>query len=123
MRLPTKLKVFSSFWPKKMLQPFITPHTLQIYLYQNIFCSQVENEVKWTPLYGRCWDPRSYNELKKAQKEEFSAAFQKLYNRAKACMELIFNLKKRHVSSIFKKNQSQNFWTALCVWGYWNLCM
>jgi hypothetical protein len=43
------------------------------------------------------------NELKKVQKDEFSAAFQKLYDRAKACiymaMELIVNLKKRHVSS------------------------
>ena len=26
------------------------------------------------------------DELKKVQKEEFSAAFQKLYNRAKACI-------------------------------------
>jgi hypothetical protein len=25
--------------PQKMLQPFITPHTLQIYLRQTIFCS------------------------------------------------------------------------------------
>jgi hypothetical protein len=37
------------------------------------------------------------DELKKFQKEEFSAAFQKLYNRAEACiyisMELILNKK------------------------------
>jgi hypothetical protein len=30
---------FANFWPKKMLQPSITPHTLQIYLHQSIFCS------------------------------------------------------------------------------------
>jgi hypothetical protein len=55
--------------------------------------------------------------LKKVQKEEFSAAFQKLYNRAKACTcanGAYFELKKKvccllHVSSIFKKNQSWNF--------------
>jgi hypothetical protein len=42
------------------------------------------------------------DELKKVQKEEFPAAFQKLYDRAKACIyiyiyipiELILNLKK-----------------------------
>jgi hypothetical protein len=53
------------------------------------------------------------DELKKVQKEEFSAAFQKLYDRAKPVytpMELILNLKKRYVSSSrvldLKKNQS-----------------
>jgi len=43
------------------------------------------------------------DELKKAKKEEISAVFQKLYDRAKACiyvMEFILNKKKRHVSSI-----------------------
>jgi hypothetical protein len=43
------------------------------------------------------------DELKKVQKEEFSPAFQKLYDSAKACiyvsMELILN-KKSYVSSI-----------------------
>ena len=38
------------------------------------------------------------DELNKVQKEEFSAAFQKLYDRAKACIympkEVILNLKK-----------------------------
>jgi hypothetical protein len=41
-------------------------------------------------------------ELKKVQKEEFSAAFQKLYNRAKACIYgsgAYFGLKRRYVSS------------------------
>jgi hypothetical protein len=48
------------------------------------------------------------DELKKTQKEKFSAAFQKLYNRAKACVYdngAYFELKKclPHVSSIKKK--------------------
>jgi hypothetical protein len=51
------------------------------------------------------------DELKKVQKEEFSAGFQKLYDCAKACMcanGAYFEFKKKgmclpHVSSIFKK--------------------
>jgi len=39
MRPPTKLQVFANFWTQKMLQPFITSRTLQIYLRQTIFCS------------------------------------------------------------------------------------
>jgi hypothetical protein len=42
------------------------------------------------------------DELKKFQKEEFSAAFQKLYDRAKACVYAIgacFEFKKRYVPS------------------------
>jgi hypothetical protein len=54
------------------------------------------------------------DELKKAQKEEFLAAFQKLNDHAKACIYVkgaYFALKEKsmrppHVSSIFKKNQS-----------------
>jgi len=41
-------------------------------------------------------------ELKKVQKEKFSAAFQKLYDRAKACIYAngaYFQFKKRYVSS------------------------
>jgi hypothetical protein len=43
------------------------------------------------------------DELKKVQKEEFSAAFQKLYDRAKAYIYAngaYFEFKKRYVSSI-----------------------
>jgi hypothetical protein len=39
MCLPTKLLVFANFRPQKMLQSFITPSTLKIYLCQAIFCS------------------------------------------------------------------------------------
>ena len=59
---------------------------------------QVENEVKRTPLCGCCWDPRSrYWWIKEYQKEEFSAAFQKLYDCAKASIYAngaYFELKK-----------------------------
>jgi hypothetical protein len=54
------------------------------------------------------------DELKKAQKEEFSATFKKLYDRAKACilcirLGLILNFKKSCVFLVclrFLKNQS-----------------
>ena len=57
------------------------------------------------------------DELKRVQKEEFLAAFQKLYDHAKACIYAngaYFELKKG-MCLRFKKNQSWNFWTALCV--------
>jgi len=44
------------------------------------------------------------DELKKVQKEEFSAAFQKLYDRTKACMYAsgaYFQFKKKKKYSIF----------------------
>ena len=53
------------------------------------------------------------DQLKKAQKEEFSSAFQKLYNCAKACIYAngaYFEFEKKYASSscVFdlKKNQS-----------------
>jgi hypothetical protein len=56
------------------------------------------------------------DELKKVQKEEFSAAFHKLYDRANACIYAsgaYFEYKKvthlLHVSSIFKKISPKTF--------------
>jgi hypothetical protein len=52
------------------------------------------------------------DELKKVQKEELSAAFQKLYGHAKACIYAngaYFELKKGYVSSIFKKRGPETF--------------
>ena len=60
------------------------------------------------------------DELKKVQNEEFSAAFQKMYDRAKVCIYAngaYLELKDMclpHVSSIFKKINPK-FWTALCI--------
>jgi len=48
------------------------------------------------------------DELKKIQKEDFLAAFQKLHNHAKACIympiELILNLKKKSYLQFLKKS-------------------
>jgi hypothetical protein len=68
------------------------------------------------------------DELKEVQKEEFSAPFQKLYDRAKACIYAngaYFELKTcmclPHVSLIFKKSVL-NLQTALCNHFIWIFC-
>ena len=78
----------ANFLPKKMLQPFITPPyspdlsppdyflfpKLKIKLKGLHFADVVKIQEAIT------------DELKKVQKEEFSAAFQKPYDRTKACI-------------------------------------
>jgi len=52
------------------------------------------------------------NELKKVEKEAFSAALQKMYDHAKACIYAngaYFGFKKRYVSSILKKISPKTF--------------
>jgi hypothetical protein len=71
---------------------------------------QVENEVKRTYFVHVSEIQEAVTDvLKKVQKAKFSAAFQKLYEHAKACIYANgshFELKKSYGSSIFKKNQS-----------------
>jgi len=86
MRPPTKLQVFANFWPKKFLQPFITPLTLPIYLRQTCFLF-LKLKMKFKELHFADLaeiQEAVTDELKKVQKEDFSATFQKLYDRAKA---------------------------------------
>jgi hypothetical protein len=76
----------SIFDPKKCYNPLSTP-VLSTRLFS---VPQVENEVKRTPhctlwMLLRSKKPMT-DELKKVQKEEFSVAFQKLYDCAKACI-------------------------------------
>jgi hypothetical protein len=59
MRPPTKLQVFASVWPPKILQS-LSPPVLSRFISARLFSvPQFENEVKRTPLSGCCWDPRS----------------------------------------------------------------
>jgi ACT domain-containing protein len=57
------------------------------------------------------------DELQKVQKVKFSAAFQKLYDRAKTFTypNGAYFKYKSSMFSIFKKTQSYNLWTALCM--------
>jgi len=65
------------------------------------------------------------DELKKVQKEEFSTAFQKLYNHAKACMYTngaYFLLKKKVCVFLmclrFLEKPVLKLWTALYIYIY-----
>jgi hypothetical protein len=82
MSPPTKRQIVANFLPPKSLQSFITPLTFQIYLLQIIFSSKFENEISDVAEFQEA----VIDELWKVQKEEFSAAFQKLYERAKSYM-------------------------------------
>ena len=61
MRPPTRLQHFANSWPKKCDNPLIPP-VLTRFIFDRLFSlSQVENEVKRTPLYRCCWDSISRN--------------------------------------------------------------
>jgi hypothetical protein len=108
MRPPTKLQVFANFLPTKMLQslspsypPDLSPPDYFLF---------PKSKMKLLGLhFADVVDIHEVvtDELKKVQKEEFSAALHKLYDGAKACIYAngaYFELKKGmcfpHVSSI-----------------------
>jgi len=101
---------FCSFLTPKIVTALYYPVLSRFISVRLFSVPQVENEVKRAPLCGCCWE------------EELSAAFQKLYDRAKAFIYAsgaYFEQKKKgmclpHMSSFFKKSV-QNFWTALCI--------
>ena len=98
-----------------MLQPFITPRTLQVLSPPDYFLfPKLKKKLKGLHFADVAEILEAVtDELKKDQKEAFFAAFQKLYNNAKACIYAngaYFELKKkRYVSSIFKKTSSKTF--------------
>jgi hypothetical protein len=68
--------------PKNVTTLYPPPGTLQIHFHQ-----AVENEVKRLHVADVAEIQEAVmDELKKVQKEEFLAAFQKLYDHAKACI-------------------------------------
>jgi hypothetical protein len=81
-----KAASFYQFLTPKMLQRFITPRNFQIYLRQTIFCSPVlKMKLKGLHFADEIQEAVT-DELKKVQKQEFSAVFQKLYDCAKVCI-------------------------------------
>jgi hypothetical protein len=95
MRPPTKLQVFASFLLQKCYTP-LSPPVLSRFIFARLFSlRQVENEFNRTHFADVAEIQESgTDELKKVQKEEFAAAFQKLYGRAKPVympVELILN--------------------------------
>jgi hypothetical protein len=96
MRPPTKLRL-PIFDSKKCYNPLSPPPLLSRFISSGLFSVlQVENEVKRTPDVAEMQEAVT-DELKKVQKEDFMAAFQKLYDRAKSCtpIELMLNKKKK----------------------------
>ena len=105
MLQPIKLQVFANFWPPKKLQPFITPPYYPDLSPPGYFLfRKLKMKVKGLHVAEVVEIQKAAtDEFWKVQKEEFSAAFQKLYDRAKACIYAngaYFEFKKRHVSSI-----------------------
>jgi len=87
-----------------MLQPFITPpYSPDISLPDYFPFPNLKIKLKGLHFVDVAEIQEAVtDELKKFQKEEFSAAFQKLYNCTKACIYAngaYFELKKRFVSS------------------------
>jgi len=87
MRPPTTLQVLANFWPQKSYNRLSPPYFPDLsppdyFLFPNLkmklkglhFADVAESQVAVT------------DELKKVQKEEFSAAFQKMYDGAKPCI-------------------------------------
>ena len=108
MRRPQSCKCLPIVDPKKCYNP-LSPPVLSWFISVRLYSvPQVEKEVKRTLLCGCCWDRRSHNWwIKEGPKRRFLAAFQKPHDRANASIyatEAYFELKKRYVSSIFKKS-------------------
>ena len=104
MQPSTKLQVFDNFWPQKMLHPFITPYSPDISPPDYFLFPKLKMKLKGLHFADVAEIQEAVTgELKKVQKQEFSAAFHKLYDRKKACIyanEAYFELKKKYVSSI-----------------------
>jgi len=79
--------MFLPIFDPQILQLFITTRTHQIYLRQTTFCSpKFKINLKGLLFADVVEIQETVTEkLKKVQKEEFSADFQKLYDRAKPC--------------------------------------
>jgi histone-lysine N-methyltransferase SETMAR len=87
MRPPTKLQVFAKFHPKKCYNPLSPPYSPDLSPPDYFLFPKLKMKLKGLHLVGVTEIQEAVtDELKKVQKEKFSAAFQKLYDRAKACI-------------------------------------
>jgi len=87
MRPPTTLHFLPVFFTQKCCNALSTP-VLSRFISAILFSvPQVKNEVKGLHFADVAEIQRTVtDELKKVQKEEFSAAFHKMYDRAKTCI-------------------------------------
>jgi hypothetical protein len=91
------------FLDQKMLQPFITPYSPDLFPPDYFLFPKLKMMLKGLHFADVAEIQEAVtDELKKVQKEEFSAAFKKLYDRANACIYAngaYFEFKKKYVSS------------------------
>jgi hypothetical protein len=88
---PSTLQVFANFLPKKCYNPISPPYSPDLPLPDYLLFPKLKTKLKGLNFT----DVVEMQEAVKVQKEEFSAAFQKPYDRAKKPvympMELTFN--------------------------------
>jgi hypothetical protein len=108
MRPPTKLQVFADFGPKKCYNPLLPTHSSDSSLPDYFLFLKLKMKLKRLHFADVAEIQEAVtDELKKVQKEELSAAFQKLYDGVKLVympVELI--LYKNVYVYDFLKNQS-----------------
>ena len=105
---------------KKCCNPLSPPALFRFISARLFSVPQLENEVKRTPLCRCCWGPRSRKWwIKESPKRgifgscsEIVRSRKRLYIYASGAY---FELKKVCVFELKKKNQSLNFWAALCI--------
>ena len=88
MRPPTKLQVFANFFtPKNVTTLYHQPHSPDLPPPDYFLFPKLKMMLKGLHLADVAEIQEAVtDELKKIQKEEFPAAFQKLYDSAKACI-------------------------------------
>jgi len=88
MRTPTKLQVFANFLtPKNVTTPYQPTYSPDLSPPDYFLFPKLKTKLKGLQFADVADIQEAVtDELKKVQKEEFSAAFQKLYDSAKACI-------------------------------------
>ena len=122
MRLPPKTASVCQFLTQKMLQPFIAPpYPPHLSPPDYFLFSKLKMKLKGLHITDVAEIQEAVtDELKTVQKVEFSAAFQKLFDCAKACMHAngaYFQFKKKNVCVflMYLRFLNKNFWPALCM--------
>jgi hypothetical protein len=87
MRPPTKLQVFANFWSQKCYNTLSLPYSPDLYPPDCFLFPTLKIKLKGSYFADVAKIQEAVtDEWKKVQEEYFSAAFQKLYDSAKACI-------------------------------------
>jgi len=111
MRQPTKLQVFANFDPKNITTPYQPSYSPDLSPPNYFLAPKLKMKLKWLHFADVAEIQEAVTDELKVQKAEFSAAFQKLYDGAKACIYVIgayFELKKGMCPRFLKKSALQH---------------